>query len=97
MIAGDKGYSYPRVRKYLRDRGIRAVIPERSDQKRHRRGRPPKFDHVTYRSRSSVEQCVGWLKEHRAVGTRYDKTAIAYQGMIKLAMTSRYFRLLERN
>jgi hypothetical protein len=26
-LAGDKGYSYPSLRRYLRRRGIRAVIP----------------------------------------------------------------------
>ena len=33
-LAGDKGYSYPRIRRYLRRRGIKAVIPTRKDQRR---------------------------------------------------------------
>ncbi len=38
-LAGDKGYSYRRVRRYLRRRGIVAVIPTRKDQRRS-----PSFD-----------------------------------------------------
>jgi transposase len=33
-LAGDKGYSYPRIRRGLRRRGIKAVIPTRKDQRR---------------------------------------------------------------
>jgi hypothetical protein len=31
-VAGDKGYSHLSLRRYLRRRGIRAVIPPKSDQ-----------------------------------------------------------------
>jgi hypothetical protein len=30
-VAGDKGYSYPSLRRYLRRRGIRAVVPSKAD------------------------------------------------------------------
>ncbi|WP_189536829.1 transposase [Paludibacterium paludis] len=43
-VAGDKGYSHRRIRQWRRKRGIQAVIPERKDQRAHRRGRPPKFE-----------------------------------------------------
>src|SRR4051794_4803898 len=62
-LAGDKGYSYPRVRRWLRRYGVQAVIPRRQDQ-RPEDGRV-KFDRETYRRRAVVEQCVGWLKESR--------------------------------
>ena len=39
-LAGDKGYSYPRIRQWLRAHHVRAVIPERSDQLRQRAHRP---------------------------------------------------------
>jgi len=38
--------------------------------------------------------CGGWLKECRAVFARFEKTAINYAGMIKMAMIGRYLRLL---
>jgi hypothetical protein len=93
-LAGDKGYSYPRIRRWLRRHGIRAVIPRRRDQRpedgRHR------FDRDAYKRRAVVEQCVGWLKESRAVGTRFDKLAVNYLATVKLAMIQRYLRLLTR-
>lgn len=91
-LAGDKGYSYPRLRRWLRRYGIRCVIPRRKDQRpgdgRHR------FDSATYRRRAVVEQCVGWLKECRAVGTRFDKLAVSYLATVQLAMVQRYLRKL---
>jgi transposase len=91
-LAGDRGYSYPRIRRWLRRYGIKAVIPRRSNQnpddKRHR------FDRAAYRRRAVVEQCVGWHKESRAVGTRFDKLAVNYLATLKLAMIRRYLRTL---
>jgi transposase len=93
-LAGDKGYSYRRVRTWLRRHGIQAVIPRRKDQ-RPDDGRV-KFDREAYRRRAVVEQCVGWLKECRAVATRFDKLAVNYLATVKLAMIQRYLRLLTR-
>ena len=91
-LAGDKGYSYTTVRGWLRRHAIRAVIPRRSDQ------RPDdcrvKFDRQSYRRRSTIEQCIGWLKECRAVATRFEKLAVNYETTVKLAMVERYLRLL---
>jgi transposase len=91
-LAGDKGYSYPRIRRWLRGYGIKDVIARRKDQKpddgRHR------FDREAYRRRAVVEQCVGWLKECRAVGTRFDKLAVNYKATVQLAMIQRYLRKL---
>jgi transposase len=94
-LAGDKGYSYPRIRRWLARHGIKAVIPRRSDQ-RPGDGRV-RLDREAYRRRAVVEQCVGWLKECRAVGTRYDKLAVNYEATVKLAMIQRCLRLLTAN
>jgi transposase len=93
-LAGDKGYSYPRIRRWLRRHGIKAVIPRRKDQ-RPEDGRV-RFDRASYKRRAVVEQCVGWLKESRAVATRFDKLAVNYLATVKLAMIQRYLRLLTR-
>jgi len=93
-VAGDKGYSYQRIRRWLRRHGVQAVIPRRKDQ-RPDDGRV-KFDRETYQRRAVVEQCVGWLKESRAVATRFDKLAVHYLATVKLAMIQRYLRLLTR-
>jgi len=93
-LAGDKGYSYGRVRRWLRRHKIKAVIPRRKDQ-RPGDGRV-RFDRDAYKRRAVVEQCVGWLKESRALATRFDKLAVNYLATVKLAMIQRYLRLLAR-
>ena len=91
-LAGDKGYSYPRIRQWLRRHGIGAVIPQRDDQREHHKGRPIEFDKQTYRRRCIIEQCIGWLKECRRIGTRFEKLAINFLAMVKMAMIRRYLR-----
>lgn len=88
-VAGDKGYSYQRVRRYLRRRRIQAVIPTRKDQRRR-----PGFDRDRYRRRNVVERCLNWLKESRALATRFDKLAVNYLATIKLAILQQYLRKL---
>ena len=88
---GDKAYSSAANRGYLRKRGIKAVIPVKEDQKKHRRGRgsaggrPPAFDAGRYKERNTVERCFAKLKQFRAVATRYDKREFMYQGTVDLA------------
>lgn len=53
VLAGDKGYSYPRVRAWLRKHKVKAVIPRRKDQ-RPDDGRV-RFDKAAYRRRAVVE------------------------------------------
>ena len=92
QVAGDKGYSYPHIRGWLERRIIEQVIPQRSDQiKRESRLR---LDRRAYKKRARVEQCVGWLKENRRVGTRYDKLATSFLAFVNLAIIRRYLRLL---
>jgi transposase len=92
-LAGDKGYSVPRVRDWLKSQGIEPVIPHKDNE--HARHDPAvKFDKRTYRQRAVIEQCVGWLKEYRRIGTRYEKLAVNFHGMLQLAMIRRYLKLL---
>jgi transposase len=78
-VAGDKGYSSRKIRRYLRKRGIGAVIAR---QKRERRTR---FDKAAYRKRNVVERLVGRLKQFRRVATRYEKRAVNYLAMLTIA------------
>ena len=72
-LAGDKGYSYPGIRAWLRRHHIEDVIPTRTDQTPD-----PDFDQASYRQRNIIERMLGWFKECRALGTRYDKLAVNY-------------------
>lgn len=75
-VRGDKAYSSRANHALLRERRIRAVIPEPADQIGHRRrrgsrgGRPPSFDKVDYRNRNTVERSFCHLKQWRGVATR---------------------------
>ncbi len=88
-VAGDRGYSYPRIRSWLCRRSIEAVIPSRSNQPKVR------FNKRKYRRRNVVERCIGWLKCCRRIATRYEKLATHYLAMVKLAMIQRCLRLLD--
>lgn len=92
-IAGDKGYSYPRVRRWCERRGIWDVIPLRSDQieSEGRRG----LNRLVYRGRNVVERTIGHLKENRRIGTRLEKLASSFLGMLKLAFLRRDLAILE--
>ena len=97
-VLADKAYSHPSTRMKLRRRRIKHVIPERSDQKQHRKnkgqqgGRPPGFDRDLYKKRNTVERGFARFKQWRAIATRYDKYAITYRGGALLAATILHFK-----
>jgi transposase len=86
-MAGDKGYSFPEVRGWLKRHKIQAVIPTRKDQPLD-----PNFDKATYRRRNLIERVVGWFKECRALGTRYEKLAVNYLALWIVAMIDKLLK-----
>jgi transposase len=93
QLAGDKGYSVQRIRSWLGSQDIEPVIPHK-DHELARRDPTAWFDRWAYRGRCVAEQCVGWLKEFRRIGTRFEKLAVNFHGMLQLAMIQRYLKLL---
>jgi len=91
-LATDKGYSYPRIRRWCRRRRIRAVIPTRANQPRDEY-----FDKATYRQRHIIEQVVGWYKEYRALGTRHEKLAVNYVALWLVALMDKALHRLFPN
>ncbi len=75
--AGDKAYSFARVRGWLRRRHIEPVIPTRKDQ-----ARQEDFDKASYRRRNIIERAIGWFKWCRALATRFDKLAVNYVALM---------------
>jgi len=90
-VIADRAYSSGVARRMLRDRGIAAVIPQKSDEiaarlRRGRRGgRPPAFDEIRYKQRNLVERSFALLKQWRGLATRYDKLAIVYRAAVVLS------------
>ncbi|MFD7993927.1 transposase, partial [Streptomyces mexicanus] len=90
-VLADKAYSSRAIRRHLRRRGIRTVIPQPVDQAANRKrlgrrgGRPPAFDREAYKQRNTVERCINKLKQWRGLATRYDKTATIYLAGLHLA------------
>jgi putative transposase len=85
-VLADKAYSSRAHRRLLRDPGIKAVIPERADQRSNRLrlgsagGRPVSYDTELYNNRNVVERSYESFKQWRGLATRYDKLAVIFRG-----------------
>jgi transposase len=88
QLAGDKGYSYPEVRNWIRRHKIKPVIPTRENQPRE-----TDFDKETYRKRNLIERVIGWYKECRRLGTRYEKLAVNVLAFWLVAMIDKLLHL----
>jgi len=92
QLVADRGYDAQHIRRWLRRRRIRAVIPRRRPAKGRccrRRGRPPRIEPQRYARRNVIERFFGSLKEHRRVATRYDKHDRHFLGMVQIACIRR--------
>lgn len=69
-LIADKGYDTDAFRSFLKERGIKTVIPGKSNRKKRIR-----YDKETYRGRNVIERCFCRLKDWRRIATRYDKLA----------------------
>ena len=86
-LLADKGYTSKANRTWLENRGIKATIPEKSDQAANRSsgGRPPAFDAEAYKGRNVVERGFNRLKNWRGLAMRSDKTARNFLAAVQLA------------
>ena len=90
-LAGDKGYSSEAIREFLRDCGVEPVIPRKKNESRPKDER---FDKKRYKKRSRIEHSIGWLKECRRLGTRYEKLGLSFVAFVKLGIMLKYLRVL---
>jgi Transposase DDE domain len=90
-LAGDKGYSYPHIRRWAKRHHMESVIPTRTNQPRE-----DDFDKTSYRKRNRIERVIGHYKECRALGTRYEKLAVDYLALWMIAMIKKLLQLREK-
>ena len=84
-LLADRAYDTDAIRADLKKRGIKPVIPPRSNRKALIR-----YSKRLYRERNCIERVIGHLKINRAIATRYDQLADSFLGMLYLA-TARYW------
>ena len=89
-LAGDKGYRADWIDNFLLELDIQPIIPCKDTD--HRDTRPVPFDRESYRERNIIERLIGWLKESRRIATRFEKLALNFLGMIKVAIMQRYLK-----
>jgi len=83
-LLADKGYDSAAIRDDLCERGIRPVIPPRSN-----RITPIRWNRRIYLERNRIERMIGHLKINRAVATRYDKLASSFLDSLHIASKQR--------
>lgn len=88
-VVGDKGYSSKVVRASIEQRGAIPIIAKRSNETAEYY-----FDKELYRNRNVVERQIGWLKESRSIGTRYEKKALNFLGFLMLGCIQYYLKIL---
>lgn len=90
-VLADRSYASRAIRRHLRRRGVRTVIPQLSDQFGRRvrggsrGGRPPSADAQAYKQRNSVERFINHLGQWRGLATRTEEPALADQAALHLA------------
>jgi transposase len=97
-VVADKAYTGKPTRKYLRGRGIKALIPEKKlpkNKKRRQKGPHHRFNEQTYKERNVIERLINHLKECRRFATRFEKLAAQFLALVHLAfiriLLKRYF------
>lgn len=75
----DKAFDSDPLRKNIRRRGAKPVIPSRTGIRRRR------YDREKYKLRNVIERFFNRVKHYRRVATRYEKTARNYFGFLYLA------------
>jgi transposase len=78
-LLADKAYDADSLRRWLKARRIKAVIPSTAS-----RTKPYPLDRVCYRRRNVIERLFCRLKNWRRLATRYDRLARNYLAALAL-------------
>ena len=83
----DKGYDSDALLAWLQEKGIKAVIPPKSNRNVQR-----DCDYGHYQERHAVECLFGHLKYFRRIALHYEKKAINFMEMLAFAATLLWLR-----
>jgi transposase len=86
QLLADKGYDTDAIRAFLKERGIKPVIPGKANRKNKIRR-----DKKAYKGRNVVERCFCRLKDFRRIATRYDKLAQNFFSALCFVATLAYW------
>ena len=89
-VLADKAYDSNALRAIVADMGAEAVIPCNPTRKTL-----IPYDFEAYKARNLIERCFNKLKQFRHVATRYDRSALNYLAMIKIACVRLWLRFYE--
>ena len=89
-VIADKGYDADWIRDLIEDSDCTPHIPPKSNR----------YDGITYskrlyKRRNLIERCFNKLKQFRHIATRYDRNALNYLAMIKIAIVRLWLRFYE--
>lgn len=82
LLFADRAYDARKLRAWLAERGLEAVIPPNITRKR-----PHSWDRAAYRARNVIERMFCRLKDFRRIATRYDKRADTHLSAVLIAAT----------
>lgn len=85
----DKGYDSEKIREDVRARGMKPVIPRKSNSKKPN----PEFDAHLYKMRHLVENLFARLKHYRSIATRFEKLARNFKSLVYLACSMIWIRV----
>jgi transposase len=78
-VIADKGYDADALVCAIRDRGVQAHIPPRSNRKM-----PRAYDKHRYKARHLIENLFARIKQFRRIATRFEKLARNFAAMVTL-------------
>jgi len=89
-LIADKGYDADWIRDLIENQDCTPHIPPKSNR----------YDGITYsktkyKTRNLIERCFNKLKQFRHIATRYDRSALNYLAMVKIACLRLWLRFYE--
>jgi transposase len=89
-VLADRAYDADWIRDVIEDQNCKPCIPPKSN-----RIDDIPYNKRLYKKRNLIERCINKLKQFRHIATRYDRLALNYLAMLKLAATRLWLRAYE--